>query len=221
MAAVPVNTIVADVQGAFPDATATEIIEDLNKVDRHLATRIRLRTNTLTVSLTAQDDTYAVSDSVARVWSARYVKSATRNDSYPLQAEDVSSMDIKHPSWRSWAYGKPKYFILDADSNGDPMLILAPCPDTTTSGGYPNVKLEVTIGGTLAAGGNTPAKIQLPDVYKWGACYYYCADRHREEAAYYKALYDQAMRYEVELELNRMTQKKPGIHVYFPTGGTY
>lgn len=221
MAAITVTTVVNEVKAAFPDADTTSIVGYMNKVDRKLATKIRLRTNTLTLTLTAGDDTYALSDSVVRIYSARYERSSTRSNSYTMTAEDISGLDLKFRNWQSWANAEPRFYALDTDSAGAFEVRLAPAPITSTSGSYPNVKLYCSIGGTLTSGGDLPAKIQNTDVYRFGACYHYANDHRKEEATYWLGHYEKALQEELTLEFNRMAQKKPEIYVQTPQGGTY
>lgn len=219
MAAITVNSIVAEVQAAFPEATSTQIVAHMNKVDRHLASKIRLRANTITVNLTANDNTYTLTDSIVRVFSVRYLRSSSASNSYTLKAEDISGLDVKFKNWRSWPQGEPKLFAFDVDSAGAYQLVLAPTPATATSGGYPIVHVEASLGGTLAAGGDIPNKIMQSDVYKFGACYYYAMEARREESAFWKNLYDMALQHEINLELNRSTQKGPEVYIPYPAGG--
>lgn len=219
MAAITVNSIVTEVQAAFPEATATQIISHMNKVDRYLASKIRLRANTITVSLTAGTNTYSLSDTIVRVFSVRYLRSSSASNSFVLKAEDISGLDVKYKNWRSWSQGEPKFFAFDVDSTGAYQLVLAPTPNTTTSGGYPIVHIEASLGGTLAAGNNIPNKIMQSDVYKFGACYYYAMEARREESGFWKNLYDMALQHEINLELGRSTQKGPEIYLPYPSGG--
>jgi hypothetical protein len=216
MAAITVNSIVTEVQAAFPDATATQIISHMNKVDRYLASKIRLRASTITVNLTSA---YALSDTIVRIYSVRYVRSSSASNSFMLKAEDMSGLDIKYPNWRSWPNSEPRFYSFDVDSAGAFSLLLAPTPNTTTSGGYPVVYVYASLGGTLSAGGDIPNKIMQSDVYKFGACYYFAMETRREEAGFWKNLYDQALQHEINLEMGRSTQKGPEVYIPFPSGG--
>lgn len=220
MAAIAVSVLTTELIAAFPDTDAALWVTYLNKVDRKLSFNFRIRTSTISLTLTADEPNYTLSDSVCRIYSAKYVRSASATDCYPLRLRDRQWMNAKNANWQAVPSQEPSTLILDTTSTGAYNVILNPAPATATTGGYPKVTIDTAIGGTLTSGGDFPACIQDLDTYRYGAIYNYCITYRREEAPMFKQLYDLALREEYNIQAARLVDAPRGIVHRFPTGGS-
>jgi len=227
--AIAVNDAVTEILRPFPDAAvagsgsyASIALEYRNKASRYLAFHLPIRWDSEDINLTAGTSEYAfAAETVARVWSVRYLRSANQDDNYRLKETDITRLDLEFGNWRGLENDEPQMFYIGATSAGALRLGVTPAPNLTTSGGYPILRCNVTRFGTLAAGGDLPANIRSSDVYVFTACWRYAQDFRRiDEAEYYKNLMMRAIDEERDFFFGRNAYDKQSI-IYgaFPSGG--
>lgn len=196
--AVTVATCITEVLREIPAASvagtgsyATQAEEFIAKADKILAFELPLRLTTEDINLTSGTGEYATADElIARVWTARYVKSASTGDSKRLIHTDITKLDLEFDDWRGSDNGEPDYFYIGSSSAGAMRVGVFPFPDTTTSGGYPILRLNISKSADLVTGNSLPAIIQTSDLYVDCACWLY-ADRFydKEKAAKFELRY--------------------------------
>lgn len=150
----------------FKGVTEDQALEYLQEVHTHILSNVRLNIETITINLTSGTGEYAIDDDILRVWTARYLVSATSQD--VLNPTHVDELNKNHRDWKVDSASTPNLYYVEGSNLG-----LYPVPDTTTSGGYPVVKCEVTRDQTLSISG-TPTVIpefaRRPQAWIMGAC---------------------------------------------------
>lgn len=137
-----VQDIVDKVRLDFPDRSETEVLSDLQDVYDNLAFEDRISTGTTSWTTTADDSTYALSASTARVHQVRYFEAA--GDYSVLTPTHVDELDSRTPYWRNDESGTPEKFYIDGGT-----LVVHPAPVSTASGGYPKIEADVSLTATL------------------------------------------------------------------------
>ena len=227
--AVTVATCISEVLREFPDASvagtgsyASIAEEMIAKADKVLAFELPLRLTTEDISLTAGTGEYATADElIARVWTARYISSASTGDSKRLIQTDITKLDLDFGDWRGQDNGEPDYFYVGASSAGAMRIGLYPFPDTATSGTYPLLRLNISKSADLVSGNSLPAMIQTSDLYVDCACWLY-ADRFlgMDKAEFYEARYLRRLNRARDFYFGRNAYDKQEFQfASFPSGG--
>lgn len=212
----------------FPDmakagAGHTTIAEEyLTEADAILAYHLPLRLTTEDINLTSGTREYAFSDSlISRVWTVRYLRSATADDSYKLEHTDLTKLDLESGNWEALDDGEPQSFYLGSSSAGALRIGVSPSPDTTTSGGYPILRCRVSKTAALASGGSLPDNIRTATVYVACAAWRYAEDyRDPEVAEQWLAKFNRALAAERDFFFGRSVYDKEEIQwASFPGGG--
>lgn len=169
--------------------------EMIAKADKVIASEIPIRLTSEDINLTAGTGEYATADElIARIWTARYVRSASTGDSKRLIHTDRTKLDLEFGDWRGADNGDPDYFYIGSSSAGALRVGVWPFPDTTTSGGYPVLRLNISKTADLVTGNSLPSVIQDSELYVDCACWLYAKrffDKDKEakyEARYLRSL---------------------------------
>lgn len=161
--ATAVNTLVAEIRKDFPQVPAADVIALLQEEDDILSREHRITVTTESVNLTAGTSEYSVSATTARYWAARYVTGSGVGAYSVLHPTKKTLLFQENPNWLKAGNGTPRLYYIDAGNLG-----LYPPPDTTTSGGYPKVVLEVSQFNTITAGQNMPSTVRSFERWKYG-----------------------------------------------------
>lgn len=181
---VTVASVFTRVRRAFNDASDTVLLEYAQEVNDDIFTELDIKQDTEDISLAAGTIEYVLDEDIRKVLSAELRKSAT--DIRPLRA--IGKSQLKG-AWRDGPRGDPGRFYTAGNSSGTRVVGFTPTPITTTSGGYPIVRLYVTRTSTLTALGNLPLGMRSSDVYVFGINRRLCADSKRDEEAYWHEKY--------------------------------
>lgn len=219
--AVTVATCISRLQREFDDISQAIAEEYLSLADREILGRLPLREDTEDISLTSGTATYAFSaETVIRIRSAEYLKSATVTNRKTLIATSIAELDLTNESWRATQNQEPTHYYLTSTSAGAMRLGLWPTPNTTTSGGYPLVRCYIHRSASLASGGSLPAIIRKPDMYVWCAGWLYAEDyRPFEKAQEMKARFENALREEEDYLNSFLTTDAKRLVYDFPIVG--
>lgn len=153
--------IIDRVQFDFPNASDTELLADLQVIHDELCFDFKLKKSTVTnTSLVAGTRAYALASGTARVYQARYVRSAADGDFRVLQETAEDELDQIQSNWRGLSDGEPSQFFADTGQ-----INLVPAPDTTTSSSYPQLQYEISSYETLIASTDMPTGISSYEVW--------------------------------------------------------
>lgn len=202
------------------DCTDAIALEYINKADRDISTILRLRETTEDINLTAGTNEYALStETILKVWAGRYIRSSATGDSNRMKETSYERMDLMMGDWRSDPSDEPTKFAIKPGSTGGASVLFHPTPATTTSGGYPIVRLYVTISKALISGDSLPALLKSSDVYTYRAAFRLANDVAKDQAPGLYELYKMALQEEIALANARNAYDEPGLVFKFATGG--
>lgn len=140
----------------YSEADDTEKLRHMQRAHSRILRAVPLEPTIVTYSsLVADTKEYETGDTYLRVWSVRYVKSATEGDSIMLAQTSVDELDNSGEDWRGMGSSTPSQWYWRAGKIG-----LHKTPDTSTSGGYPNLSLEVSADQTIDASTTLPGHIR-------------------------------------------------------------
>lgn len=182
------SDVVARIKLDFPQVPDAVVLAELNAVHVDILSWVKLTQDTEIITLTAGDGDYALDSDILRVWSARYESAA--NTFKPLVPTHLDELDRRNPRWRTRAYarGVPSHFYIDTSN-----LWLYPWPDTTASGGYPRVVLEVSRSVTLTGSDNMPAQAANSLAWEMGVCRRLARRAEDKRVGYYDQEYDREL----------------------------
>lgn len=179
------------VQRRFPDFVDATADEYINLVHQELLWELPLITTSEDISLTAGTQEYAVNAECIRIISAELVSSATVRT--PIEIVRKEYLDQVQPGWRSITRGTPSRMYLTRSTTAYTVGLL-PIPVTTTSGGYPVLRLHESRTDELSTGDNLPQGLMTPDVYVYGALYRFALDNRAtdDEVAMFKKMFEES-----------------------------
>lgn len=188
------TTLAARLNRTFPECDSTVALRLFNQVLRALCQDLPLYRNTSTVSLTADTQTYSLSDAIVQIEQCFYEESADNR-----VILDPTSIDELNQDDRLWRYvdsSTPRAYFLVQDTasttQGGMLLGLYPTPDTSTSGTYPRLRLYTIVrpSSDVTGSDQSPDILERPDVLVWGAAYLYLEEMSEfEEAQRYYRMY--------------------------------
>jgi hypothetical protein len=181
--------------GFYPECDATIAESLFNDVYKEILLSLQLRTNTVTVNLTAGTGTYDLSENIIRIHEVLYQASASSTGE-ALTHTSLAEMRILCPNYAQAGQGTPLYAYTtsatDTDS-GKMQLGLYPVPNVSTSGTYPRVVLHVTQYAVLSGTETLPNAILTDDLFLYGMSYKWAVRQDPEKVAYWHQLYNQEM----------------------------
>lgn len=179
MAADSVTTTITNAQATYPDITSTNGIVYANRIHRDLLQSYpEMRMDTEDTNLTAGTYEYALDEDIWKVWSAVYLTAASTGTS--LFNTTPVQLDNLNPDWRLESNVAPTKFYIASNTTGR-VLGLFGKPPTTTTGGYPIVRMYVSRRGTTLSGSDLVYDwIPSSRVYSAGIAYYHALARYPE-----------------------------------------
>lgn len=148
-------------------AASPDGLDLLNELVGELLFDVELSSQEVDVNMTANTAHYTVTTPM-RVWSARYVRSATTGDFKHLLPTSQDEMDSREQQHLRLSAGEPTYWWMLPTSAGTQELWLSATPATTTSGGYPKVTLRHSKYVALAAGDSLPVGLPSYEAFVLG-----------------------------------------------------
>lgn len=198
-----ITQLTTDIQIRFPDLSSTIAERYANVIHNQLMRRLGIRETTTDISLTAGTREYDLAESNVSIKSASYIKTSSDNDFIVLERTSRDELDLTDDRWRTRVTrGTPLRFYIssaaDADSS-EKKIGFDPIPDTTTSGGYPIVRLYHSAIATLSGSDVLPPDISSSQVYLDGMSYLHCKATRKKEVEYWRAQYRLSLDEEVDL----------------------
>jgi hypothetical protein len=150
-----VGDLVDEIQETFGSISDAQALRMIQKRDDYLNSLLPIDPSIVTLdSFVVGTREYTLSNLVAKIYSARYVRSATQGDSRMLEPTSRDELHENYGDWEGHGNAEPRMFYVRGNNIG-----FYPTPDTASSGGYPKVDLEVSMYATLTAATNLPDNI--------------------------------------------------------------
>lgn len=219
--ATTVASIITDAQLVYSDlplATnptyGSQVLRLLNLVHVDLCEFLPLATTSYDVPLVAGTREYNISETYKAILTADYWYSAT-NAPTQLIWTSVDELDIEDPGWKNTFTGIPYRWYEYTGATGQPIVGFDPVPSLASSGGYPTVRLLVSLYTALAAGDSLPTSIKSPDCYIDGLVYQWSKYKGKPDWQMRKAAYEESKAnlaaYFARKQRHNMAQLSPSL----------
>lgn len=208
MASVLVSSIITEFRYTFPDCDATLALTLFNRVHGDLLEMLPLKVTQEDITLTAADYEYSLNERTLKIWSADYLRSAT--DVKRLIEVDYERYNRETPNWRVSPQGEPSQYSIWR-SGVTLGLYCYPVPQTTTSGGYPIIRLDVSRTEELLSSEYTPVGLGSADIYFTGMCKRYARIRKRDEYKFWSEQFTEELKRERDTWDSRAVQTPPSV----------
>lgn len=176
-----VSDVLDEIDDFYSEADDTEKLRHFQREHNRIRRIVPIATSVATFSsLLDGTKEYATGDAYMKVFSARYVRSETEGDSKVLLAISVDELDLDFADWRAAGTGEPTYWYWRSAKIG-----FHNTPDTSTSGSYPNVSLEVATTETVTTSTAMPAHVAHYEAWMYGTITSIAAARRDWEAVQY------------------------------------
>lgn len=204
--AITVASVVASVQQHFADIPQGLCLSLLNDVHNDILENVRLTPDTsVQVTLTAGTQEYPLPDSVLRIWDADY--SSGSGNHCPLTQTSVDELDYRHQGWRTEQPGIPNLIY---DRGG--MVGFYPCPNVSTTSGYPIVTLYVSqLSSPLAIGDSLPGPARTANAWVYAVCARFSAMLHQDQYPMFSSLAKVEYERLLEYTYGRLARDKASI----------
>jgi len=218
-----VNQTVTDIQEHYPDCTTAKAIRLINKAVSLVLQDVDGYSNTESINLTAATHTYALANQYARVLDVSYLASATSAKSLIPWSADEMDQEMRGLRAYDPSSGTPtKYFIEPSSTTAatHPVTLrvrLYPVPDTTTSAGYPVLKVTGSTYVALTAGGDLPNWILDQEWIIQEACWRLASEAQKWQEMNERKAVAKEMR-ERHARMLKGIQSGTNTHIDFPFG---
>lgn len=190
-----VTQVVAKFRRTYPDCGDTRAGELFADTHREILVRLRLRETVVSISLTDGTREYDLGDTTLLVNSAVFVNSATDGDYIVLDPTSIDHLDYDDPTWRARLdeNSPSTYYIRNVTSSDTSKQVIGfdPIPDTTTSGGYPIVKVYCQQEATITTSETVPPQLLSDQIYIYKMAQMYSAEKDRKQYPFWNALYEE------------------------------
>jgi len=154
-----------------------------------------IRQTEVTLNVTDGTREYAFDVDVTAIQEIIYKPTADETGWVVLSATNIDKLDASDPYWRTdLTEGPPDTYYIKGAPDSDTaknMIGFIPIPDTTTSGGYPIVAMQVTKWAALTASETMPSNLLNDNVLVYGMRYYWAIERDDDNAIQkWKTLYE-------------------------------
>lgn len=205
----------------YPGCSAARAQTLFDEAYKRVLKDIKCRTTEVTVSWTAGVREYTLAEVNQQVNFAVCKPSAESGGWAQLEEVSLDLLSVTEPGWTADTdnTSQPTRYYITSAVNGDSADLkigFDPVPDTTTSGGYPCVVLNVTQFSTLTGSETVPAGLLNDDPYLYYMAWKYATRQDKANALGYKAAFEEALAenqefYQKRLVLDRNTRIVPGI----------
>ncbi len=158
---IKVSDILAQARRVFPGTSDQFLFTHLQRVHAYLCGEFGIVVSRMTVDLVNGQQTYTLDPTVAVVIGAEYYTSSSSHGI--LRAFRTREWDDTRPSWRHASTGAPAYYSVEGNN-----LLLFPCPNVTSSAGYPCVSIDYWEAPELTINGEIPDSGRTFDAYLYG-----------------------------------------------------
>lgn len=186
-----IQKFVLDAQNSFSDLSTTKAIEYANVIHKRLVRELNLRQTTATINVTASTREYAISALAVEIQTVIWKESATSY--WELEPTSITELNLEDPGWMlDLTEGSPTKYYLTPKPTGttDAQYIgLIAIPDTTTSAGYPSIRVDFsdytafTVAGMASEA--VPAAVFEPIIYADGIRWQHAKRMHPEKAEFF------------------------------------
>lgn len=199
------QTVLNQILETFPDVDDDPTaLAYLNRAHEWICTQVQLKDSTESfTSLVAGTAEYPLTATVTKIWSGRYVKSASAGDFTPIRPTSIEELDYVDENWRAHGNGTPAQFYIHGTDIG-----FYRKPDTATSGSYPQIVLEVTAKETLVVGTTMPAQTTNYDAWVWRVNAELALVKEDERFSHFMAMAERSMD-ELYVLVNKLAKLPP------------
>lgn len=183
-------TIITRFLERYPEAGNTRAVQLFQKAFNWAMDIAAPRYSTITVNLVAGTNEYTLDTDVLRVQTVEYLFSATWSNK--LEAVTIDELDVTVIGWRNFSGQPIKYYALSEASGNTAInrVGLYPNPQTTTSGGYPALRLSCNLVDDFGTSDTLPPVLRDENAILSRMYYFNCVDLYPKDAALYKQLSD-------------------------------
>jgi hypothetical protein len=190
-----VTQVLAKFARHYPECGSTRAGEVFADAHREINIRLRLRETVVSVNLTDGTQEYDLAATYQLIQSVVYYESATSY--WVLEPTSIDHLDVLDPTWRtrntSTDEGDPTMYyirqVVDTDTSKQNIGFL-PIPDTTTSAGYPIVKVYSHQEGTITSSETLPSSLLSDQIYIYKMAEIYSAEHDLGKNPYWFDLYE-------------------------------
>lgn len=207
-----VTQVVTAVRQVFPDIADADIVDKINEANQVITQKTKIYPETtVDINLVAGTREYVLSATIQKVWAAAYVTSAGESGYQPLIETSQDELDIDNRTWRAQQNGVPyRYYELGG------YVGLYPTPNTTTSGGYPILRLFVNTQTTLTSISSLPSQVPTLEPWKWYACKEIALEKYPDRVGLYDKMWRDSMQDLVRFVHGRLPRQNPRVKAQVP-----
>ena len=211
--AITVPVCIDKLQDIYNDVSDTEGLLLFNSAHAEIGRQVKLYPDEAVdlASLVAGTRGYAYSEDILHVWAAAYYTSASSYTAL-IQTSPDELDAMTNGEWRGESNGTPTHWYDEGPNIG-----LYPIPDTTTSGGYPLVRLYCQKRRVLTTGDSLPGMIGEATPWVDYMAYLWAERRHRDEKDARYADYKVSLARLKRHMLARAPRVKPSFNPVIPT----
>jgi len=214
------QNVVADARIALPGIPAYTDAVTLrlgNRVFKELIEEFRLMTTETDVTLDGTSREFTLNENHVGVWNATYLSSATATP-IPLIETSVDELNARQGGWKTSATSTNPRWYQWQNSTGAALVGFENIPPTATSGGYPTVRLVVSLYTALTSGASLPATLLTVDPMVFGLCRAWAALRDPDRLPYFEEQYENAKNALGVYVARRQRNNPPAIEPGFGLG---
>lgn len=212
---VSVSSAISTARAQYSDLSATVALAYLQACHTDILTEVQLVKDSIDVTLIANQQMYAFTQSVLKVWAADYLTSV--NNYRRLEQTSVRVLDQYNRTWREREAGDPISYFAEPSSAGVRQVgfYLKPRLGTDVDTSYPFVRMWVSQNQTLSQNAGTGLTTALPDTVEDTLIYtYYVWWKHsmifdKENASAWRDLYLEERSKLKERTINWMIDVQP------------
>ena len=177
------SRVIQNVITEIPEIGKAKALVYIQQVHRWLYQNYIIKSQSFTLSLTANDYKLELDPTVRRVRTAVFYRSAT-DEGIPLLPGSTFDWDREYPNWRTRTSGTPTDYAVEEDA-----IIIYPKPKDATVNGYPVIIAECAVASDLAEDDELPRNVS-PDLYAEGIKFWWARNNCRERLVESKELFD-------------------------------
>lgn len=179
-----ISTLTTDIQVRFADLVTATAERYFNQIHNMVLMELGIRDTTADISLVSGTRAYTLPEADIQIKEAYLIRSSSANDHIRLLKTTEDWMDLHDLNWRNRTSqgGPTRFWVSSAASSNNTLkkVLFDPIPPTTTSGGYPIVRLYVVQNVTLTSTDTVPVELSSSQVYLDGASWLHAKATRRD-----------------------------------------